>query len=91
MFRIGNSHISMFAGIKKTEARRKKKENFSRDHLGFGNKGSIEDFDFPKATPEQLAAIKEQMKRENRIQTVKTLCILLISLGIVIGGIWYLV
>ncbi len=69
----------------------KKRKPFAKESIGAGRRKSEVDFDFPEATPEQLTAIKEQMKIENRIQTVKTLCILLITLGVVIGGIWYLV
>ena len=58
-----------------------KSKHFRKTLGGFEWSGKHQ-FDFPKATPQQIQEIKEKIQKENRIRNAK-LCVVLIIISII--------
>ena len=87
---FGGSAAAMITSLKNNARRRKTREHFSRDKLGFGKKGALDEFDFPKATPEQLLAIKEKMRKENRKRLIMMISTFILVAIAITSGLLYL-
>lgn len=76
----------------KNNSRKKELVHFDRREMPLKPlKGEFNELLKRKATPEQLEKIRKDIKRENRIELIKTILILIFGLMILIFGVIYLI
>lgn len=76
---------SMISTLKSNKNVMLDKSRRFRKTLGGYGKNRKTEYDFPKATPEQLKAIREKLKKENQLLWIKVIGL---SAIIIIGVIW---
>ena len=82
---FGGSAQAMITAIKNNEKmRRQKRERFKKQIGGYGSLEKTE-YNLPKATPEQLNAIRIRMKKERRQWLVKVTTLTIIGFVLLIG------
>ncbi|SDY06081.1 hypothetical protein SAMN05444411_1431 [Lutibacter oricola] len=76
----------------KNNSRKKVLSHFDRKDMPLkGLKGDFNELLKRKATPEQLENIRKEIKRENKIDLIKTIIIMIIAILILIVGVKYLI
>ena len=75
---------AMNIAIKNNSLMRLKRTKFKKTLGGYGKNRKTE-YNLPKATPKQLAAIRQKLKKENHLLWIKVIGI---STMIIIGMVW---